>query len=285
VVQPLLDSRPEALDPTVRRVIEGARAFSATDTFRAQYKLREAQARHASLWSQVDLLLLPTAPRHPRFDEVAADPIGVNAQLGTYTNFVNLLRWCALALPAGDTADGLPFGVTFIAPGNADAALARFGVLWQAARAQPLGATGAAFLTAAPQAWPATEPVLPLAVVGAHLSGLPLNGQLLERGATLAQATRTAPHYRLYALPGTTPPKPGLVRSAEGGGAIEVEVWNLPLREVGSFLALIPAPLGLGSLELADGRSVHGFLCESHALAGAQEITALGGWRAYLATR
>jgi len=285
VVQPLLDSRPEALDPTVRRVIEGARAFSATDTFRAQYKLREAQARHAAMWQQVDLLLVPTAPRHPRFEEVAADPIGVNAQLGTYTNFVNLLGWCALALPAGDTAEGLPFGVTFIAPGNADAALARFGVLWQAACAQPLGATGTAFAAAAPAGWPATEPVLPLAVVGAHLSGLPLNGQLLERGATLAQATRTAACYRLFALPGTTPRKPGLVRSAQGGAAIEVEVWNVPQRAVGSFLALIPAPLGLGSLELADGRRVHGFLCESHALAGADEITRLGGWRAYLATR
>ena len=129
--------------------------------------------------------------------------------------------------------------------------------------------------------------MLALAVVGAHLSGLPLNGQLLERGATLAEATHTAPRYRLYALPGTTPPKPGMVRAADGdpGAAIELEVWNLPQRALGSFLALIPAPLGLGSIELADGRWVHGFLCESRALVGAQEITALGGWRAFLASR
>ena len=287
VVQALLDSDPDAFDPTVRRVIEGAKAFSATDTFRAQYKLRAAQQTQARLWQQVDLLMTPTAPRHPSFEQVAADPVGVNAQLGAYTNFVNLLGWSALALPSGDTAEGLPFGVTFIAPGNADAALARLGMAWQAASAQPLGATGAALDAAPPLRWPANEPTLALAVVGAHLSGLPLNGQLLERGATLAEATRTAPRYRLYALPGTVPPKPGLVRSADTdpGAAIEVEVWQVPQRALGSFLALIPAPLGLGSIELADGRWVHGFLCESRALVGAQEITALGGWRAYLASR
>jgi allophanate hydrolase len=125
---------------------------------------------------------------------------------------------------------------------------------------------------------------MPLAVVGAHLSGLPLNGQLIERGATLMQATTTSPHYRLYALPGTTPPKPGLQRVAEGGAAIEVEVWSVPQATVGSFLASIPSPLGLGSIELADGRHVHGFVCEAFALAGARDITALGGWRAYLAS-
>ncbi len=272
VVRQLLEEQPEALDPTVRRVIERASGFSATDAFSAQYRLKEAQAALAALWSQVDLLMVPTAPGHPRFAEVDADPIGANARLGTYTNFVNLLGWCALALPAGTTARGLPFGVTFIGPGGLDAALARFGQHW-------LGEPPAA----AP--WPATEPTMPIAVVGAHLSGLPLNGQLVERGAVLLEATTTAPDYRLYALPGTVPPKPGLVRSAEGGAAIALEVWAMPQRAVGSFLALIPPPLGLGSVQLADGRHVHGFLCEPHALAGAQEITALGGWRAYLACR
>ena len=285
VVQALLERDPGAFDPTVRSVIEVANQFNATDAFRAQYALRDAQRDTAALWKDIDLLMVPTAPAHPKHSDIDADPLGANALLGTYTNFVNLLGWCALALPAGFTQSGLPFGVTFIAPGAADAALARFGQGWEASLKLPLGATGRAFSDATdlPAAWPASQPTLHIAVVGAHLSGLPLNGQLTERGATLREATHTAPNYRLYALPGTTPPKPGLQRVAGGDGAsIAVEVWDLPLAEVGSFLALIPAPLGLGSVTLADGRSVHGFVCEAQALDGARDITAFGGWRAFL---
>jgi allophanate hydrolase len=270
----VFEQQPEAMDPTVRRVIARALGFSATDTFEALYRLREWQQQLRSLWDSVDVLLVPTAPTHPTFAEIDADPVGVNARLGTYTNFVNLLGWCALALPAAPTSAGLPFGITFIARGGFDAALA------QAARGWSQDAPPA-------PAWlrpPAVQTTLALAVVGAHLSGLPLNGQLRERGATLLQATTTAPAYKLYALPGTTPPKPGLLRSAEGGAAIALEVWAMPMEAVGSFLALIPPPLGLGSIELADGRWVHGFLCEAHALADARDITSFGGWRAYLAS-
>jgi len=288
VVQTLMARDPGAIDPTVRRVIEVAISFSATDAFRAQYALKDAQRDTAALWSDLDVLMVPTAPTHPTHADIDSDPLGANALLGTYTNFVNLLGWCALALPAGFTASGLPFGVTFIAPGAADAALARFGRGWEAGVRLPLGATGRAHETATetPVAWPASHATLPIAVVGAHLSGLPLNGQLTERGATLREATTTAPHYRLFALPNTTPPKPGLQRASahESGAAIAVEVWNMPLDAVGSFLALIPPPLGLGSLELADGRHVHGFVCEAHALVGARDITEFGGWRAFLAS-
>ncbi len=272
-VKDLLAAQPESFDPTVRRVIEGARRFSATDTFEAMHRLRAMQQSLRGLWEQVDTLMVPTAPGHPTFAQVDADPLGVNALLGTYTNFVNLLGWCALALPAGRTSAGLPFGVTFIAPAAHDVALLGLGRRWQDA---PNAAT--TLLT------PATTPTLPIAVVGAHLSGLPLNGQLRERGATLRESTHTAARYRLYALPGTTPPKPGLQRCAEGGAAIELEVWDMPMAALGSFLALIPAPLGLGSVELSDGRQVHGFLCEAHALAGARDISSFGGWRAYLAS-
>jgi allophanate hydrolase len=270
-------------------VIEPAPTFSATDAFRAQYVLRDAQRNLAALWQDVDLLMVPTAPGHPTHADVDADPLGANALLGTYTNFVNLLGWCALALPCGFTERSLPFGVTFIGPGAADAALARFGAGWAASLVLPLGATGrpddAIAAADAPVRWPASRPTLPIAVVGAHLSGLPLNGQLIERGAILREATQTAPHYRLYALPGTSPPKPGMQRvgASQAGASIEVEVWELPISEVGSFLALIPPPLGLGSVELADGRWVHGFVCEAHALAGARDVTAHGGWRAFLA--
>ena len=286
VVQPLMDRDPGALDDTVRQVIARADEFSATDAFRAQYALREAQRDSAALWQQVDLLMVPTAPTHPTHAAIDFDPLGANALLGTYTNFVNLLGWCALALPAGFAEHGLPFGVTFIAPGAGDAALARFGQAWEARQQPPLGATGRAYRASTAEAdapWPASTATLSIAVVGAHLAGLPLNHQLIERGATLREATRTAPNYRLFALPNTTPPKPGLLRVSSGGSSIAVEVWDVPITEVGSFLALIPPPLGLGSLELIDGREVHGFICEAHALAGARDITALGGWRAFLA--
>ncbi|MDH3209644.1 MAG: amidase family protein, partial [Burkholderiaceae bacterium] len=285
VVQTLLESDPAAFDPTVRRVIEAARAFSATDAFRGQYTLRAARRDTATLWQQVDLLMVPTAPGHPRHTDVDADPVGTNSTLGTYTNFVNLLGWSALAVPYGFTPGGLPFGVTFIAPGASDAALARFGHAWQAQLALPLGATPRK-LSAQDSvvAWPASTATLPLAVVGAHLSGQPLNGQLVERGATLREATRTAPHYGLFALPGTSPPKPGLLRVASGGSAIELEVWDMPVTELGSFLALIRAPLGLGSVELADRQWVHGFLCESHAVTTARDVSSFGGWLAYLSS-
>jgi allophanate hydrolase len=284
-VQTLLDDNPGALDPTVAAVIAKARLFSAVDSFRAQYTLQAARQKLAALWQDVDLLMVPTAPRHPSFADLAADPVGANALLGTYTNFVNLLGWCALALPSGQAGPGLPFGVTFIAPAHADAALARWGVAWQATTGLPLGATGrAASAATGTLRWPASQTTLPLAVVGAHLSGLPLNGQLLERGAVLRQATYTAPKYRLYALPGTTPPKPGLVRVAEVGASLAVEVWDMPMDQLGSFLALIPQPLGLGSLELLDGSHVHGFLCEAIALQGARDISNFGGWRAFLAS-
>jgi allophanate hydrolase len=285
VVQALLERDPDAIEPTVRRVIEKAIGLSATDTFRAQYALRAAQRDTAALWQQVDLLMVPTASNHPSFAQLDADPVGANARLGRYTNFVNLLGWCALALPTGFTEQGLPSGATFIAPAHADAALARFGAGWQAAAALPLGATGRPYADSLSVQWPASEATLPLAVVGAHLSGMPLNGQLTERGASLREATTTAPRYRLHALAGTVPPKPGLQRVGEGGAAIAVEVWNVPLQQIGSLLALIPAPLGLGSLELADGSQVHGFICEGHALASATDITSYGGWRAYMAAQ
>ncbi len=270
-VRAMFETQPEAMDITVRRVIARAGAFDAAQAFEGQYRLQAMRRQLAALWTQVDALLVPTAPMHPRFDEVDADPIGVNATLGTYTNFVNLLGWSALAVPAAPTASGLPFGVSLIGPAAADVALQGLGRRWMgAAPPSPLLRR------------PAVRRSLPLAVVGAHLSGLPLNGQLTERGAVLLEATKTAPAYRLHALPGTVPPKPGLQRVGDGGAAIELEVWAMPIEAVGSFLALVPPPLGLGSIELADGRHVHGFLCEAHALAGAADISAFGGWRAYL---
>ena len=285
VAQILLDT-PALVDPTVRRVIEAAQQFSATDAFTAQYELKALQRQLLGLWDRVDALLVPTAPGHPTLAEVEADPIGANAALGRYTNFVNLLGWSALALPAGRTEAGLPFGVTFIAAGGLDAALVGLGLQWQHKLVRPLGAAAATepANSSFPMKSPQSQATVLLAVVGAHLSGMPLNRQLTERGARLALVTTTAAHYRLFALPNTQPPKPGLLRVAEQGSAIAVEVWHMPTTELGSFLALIPHPLGLGQLELADGRWVTGFICESHALQGALDITSFGGWRAYVQT-
>ena len=289
VVQALFDHQPEALDATVQRVIARASEFDAASAFRARYLLEDLRRQLAPLWHQIDVLMVPTTPTCPTRAAVAAEPVLRNSELGRFTNFVNLLGQAALALPSGASASGLPFGVTFIAPGGSDAALVDLGLRWEAARAQPLGCRlrPATPADRALQAGPAAAATLALAVVGAHLAGMPLHGQLVERGCRLRSATSTAAQYRLYALPGTSPPKPGLARVLVGetGQAIELEVYDMPIAALGSFLALIPPPLGLGSVQLVDGTWVKGFICEGAGLAGATDISAFGGWRAYLASQ
>ena len=282
-IRAFFDTQPQALDATVRAVIGRAREFSATDAFAAQYRLAELARAAAALWTQVDALLVPTAPTIYRIAEVQADPIALNSRLGTYTNFVNLLDMVALAVPDALRADGLPFGITLIGPAWSDRALAALGARWQRATGLPLGATAYPQPSAAaPAAGGARAGCVRVAVVGAHLTGMPLNGQLTERGAARVALTTTAPRYRLHALADTVPPKPGLQRVA-GGTAIEVEVWEMPLAHFGSFVAAVPPPLAIGSLELADGTWVKGFVCEPHALVGAPDISHFCGWRAYLA--
>ena len=287
VMQALMARQPEAIDPVVRQVVQAATAHDATSAFRARYALETLRQQVAPMWRDIDVLMVPTAPTCPTRAAVAAEPVLRNSELGRYTNFVNLLGMAALALPAGPSRSGLPFGITLIGPGGSDAALADFGLRWQAGSGLSLGATGRLPTEADLQATrlPASTPTLKMAVVGAHLSGMPLHGQLVERHCRLVAATHTAPHYRLYALPGTVPPKPGLARVPDGGGAIALEVYEMPLDAVGSFLALIPPPLGLGSVELADGSWVKGFICEPEGLRGAQDISHHGGWRAYIAER
>jgi len=226
--------------------------------------------------------VVPSTPTIHTQAAVAAEPVLLNTQLGTYTNFVNLMDGCALALPTGFRGDGLPTGVTLIAPAWHDIALLDFGRRWQRAHPWPLGVSGR-LPSPPPQRAAAPGPAtVRLAVVGAHLSGMPLNYQLTERAAVFVEATQTADDYRLYALPGTVPPKPGLIRGVDGA-AIQVELWDMPVEAFGSFVALIPAPLGIGTLQLADGREVKGFICESWAATGALDITHFGGWRAYMA--
>ena len=290
-VQTLMAQQPEAVDPTVRQVISAARNHDAVAAFNARYALETLRHQIAPLWQTIDVLMVPTAPTCPTRAAVAAEPILRNSELGRFTNFVNLLGQAALAVPSGFCSSGLPFGVTFIAPGGNDAALVALGAQWEAARALPLGCNlrPANSADTALHTLPASAPTLALAVVGAHLQGMPLHGQLVERGCRLLARTTTSAHYRLFALPDTTPPKPGLARTGPAdtvpGVAIAVEVYEMPQAALGSFLALIAPPLGLGSVQLADGNWVKGFVCEGAGLQGATDISHFGGWRAWLAQR
>jgi allophanate hydrolase len=278
------EARPEALHPVTREVIAAATRYSAADAFEAQYRLAALKRATASVWHRIDVLALPTAGSLYTIAAVEADPIRLNANLGRYTNFVNLLDLAAIALPSGFRPDGLPFGITLVAPALTDACLCELGERYQRATGLHLGACDAR-LPAAILAGdrPSMRDTVRVAVVGAHLSGGSLNRQLTERGATLARVCRTAAAYRLHALSGTEPPKPGLVRG--GTAAIEVEVWEMPVEQFGSFVATIPAPLCIGTLELEDGEEVKGFLCEAYAIRDARDISSYGGWRKFLAAR
>lgn len=279
-----LDRRPDAVLPVVREIIAGADRYTAADVFAADYRLRALRRAIEPLWRDLDCLLTPTIARPYTRAAVLADPIALNSRLGHYTNHMNLLDLCAVAVPAGFLPSGLPLGVTLQAPAGHDRALLALADRLHRALNITVGAAGLPLAHTPPFDAGGSAETLDLAVCGGHMQGLPLNHELTTRGARLIERTHTAPGYRLYALAGFNPPRPGLVRDP-GGGTIEVEVWRLPLAEVGGFLAGVPAPLAIGTLELADGRAVKGFLCEPAALAGAQDITAHGGWRAWLAAR
>ncbi len=266
-----LDAHPQAGHPVTRQIIAGGALPSAAEAFKAQYTLLALRRRSEQAWEAVDLIVTPTAGTIYPIDAVDADPITLNSNLGYYTNFVNFFELTGVAVPAGFRDDGLPFGVTLVGQQGTERALLGIAARLQPASVGTLGAT--------------SQPVpgyLAIAVCGAHMSGLPLNGQLTSRGAHHLATTRTAASYRLYALAGPPPQRPGLVRVTHGGAAIDVEVWALPQAEVGSFLAGIPRPLGLGTVELADGSFVCGFLCEAYAIEAAVDITGCGGWRGYL---
>jgi allophanate hydrolase len=274
---------PGAMHEVVRAIICGADRIDAASTFKAFYRLAELVRAAETEWAKMDVLLLPTTGTIYRIDEVLADPMRLNANLGLTTNFVNLMDLSALAVPAGFRANGLPFGVTLIARAFEDGRLAAIGdKLHSALPGATMGAGGVPLPDSSMAAPAARTDLYRIAVVGAHLSGQPLNSQLVERHARFVETTRTGFGYSFYALPATVPPKPGLVFDGVGRGGIEVEVWEMDAAAFGSFVGLIPAPLGIGTLTLADGSAVKGFLCEAHAVAGAEDITSFGGWRAWL---
>jgi allophanate hydrolase len=283
-IEPFLGGHAADINPVVERIISGGRKYSAVDAHRASYRLQELQRAAKTEWEKMDLLCLPTTGTQFTLDEIAAEPVARNTNLGYYTNFVNLLDLAAVAVPAG-FAGHLPFGVSLIAPSFSDLALLRLADRLHRSLNNTVGGLLAplACTPALPEV-ERPEGYVTIAVVGAHLSGQPLNWQLTNRGGWLERAAKTAPDYRLYALPGTTPLKPGLLRDPGfRGPGIELEIWMLPASQYGSFVAAIPAPLGVGTVTLENGGSVQCFLCENYALAGARDITDFGGWRAFLA--
>jgi allophanate hydrolase len=286
VVEQLLQRDPQAIQAVLASILSGASKYDAVDTFKFEYRRADLARRINNALAPFAALIVPTTPTIYTIQQVMDDPIQLNSRLGTYTNFTNLADLSALALPAAFREDGLPAGITLIAPAWHDRALAQIGRRWQQYVGLTLGATGRP-LDSVPEETTAASPALSLvrlAVVGAHLTGMPLNHQLTSRNAAFVERCRTASTYQLYALANTTPPKPGLVKAVTAGAPIEVELWDVPTEHFGSFVAEIPSPLGIGSLELEDGRVVKGFICEPIGLQGARDITAFGGWRAYLAS-
>jgi len=265
-IRQFITDHPHALHPVTGRIIGGAKSISAVDAFEAIYKLAEIRRATEREWERMDFMLLPTAGTHYTHAEVEAEPIAANTNLGYYTNFVNLLDLSAIAIPAGTRGGEMPFGVQLIGPAWSENALI---------------ATAARFSGEAYQTPYCPAGYVALAVCGAHLRGEPLNHQLTDAGAFLIEACRTSPDYRLYALRGTVPAKPGLAFSRAGGARIEIEVWAVPDSRFGAFVAAVPPPLGIGTCTLESGRQVKSFICEPWALSDADEITHLGSWRAF----
>lgn len=277
---------PDSFHPVTRAIVENGKNYDAADVYAATYRLADLARRAQGVWDDIDAMMLPTSGSMYTVAEVEADPIQLNSNLGYYTNFVNLLDLAAIAVPAGFAANGRPFGITLVGPAFDDARLGDIGGLLHRHTGGTMGATGVKL----PQTPDVRHPADPdddavlIAVNGAHMRGLPLNQQLIDLDAKFVREDTTAPEYRLYALEGFLPVRPGMVRvpPGESGASIPVEVWALPSRNVGKFLTRIPAPLGLGTLELESRETVKGFLCESAATRSAKDITDHGGWRAYL---
>ncbi|MDX2203015.1 MAG: allophanate hydrolase [Hyphomicrobiaceae bacterium] len=282
----IMETRAGDLHPVTRAVIEKAKSFSAADAFAGRYRLEELKRTAERMMAGLDGLMVPTAPIIPTVAELAADPIGPNMRLGTYTNFVNLLDMCGIAVPGPMRKDGLPAGITLLGARGRDAALASIGRAFHHKAAKSMGATGRPL--PAPRALPAAAPpgMIEIAVVGAHLSGMALNHEVRNLGGVFVRAAETEACYELYALPGGPPKRPGLIRVAAGTGhAIATEVWAMPADGFGRFVAGIPAPLGIGTLQLGDGTRPKGFLCEAEAVRGARHISSYGGWRAFIAAQ
>lgn len=283
VIDDLLATNPDAIHPVTRKIITHAESMSAADAFKGIYRLADLKREAEPLLAGLDMLCVPTIPTFYSVADLEADPVTPNSNNGTYTNFVNLLDMCAIAVPTAPRGDGRPGSVTLIAQAGKDAAIAAVARGFEAGCSRPMGAT--AHPIATPTALPeGSSDQIELAVCGAHMTDLPLNWQLTDLGATFVRTAETSASYKFYALAGGPPSRPGLIRDETAGcGAIALEVWSLPKAAFGAFMGGIPAPLGIGTIELSDGAIVKGFLCEASGIKGATDITRLGNWRSFLA--
>jgi allophanate hydrolase len=285
VIRDLLASAPDAIHPVTREITAAGARLTAADTFAALYRLQGLRRVAERTFVDIDALVLPTAPTAYTTAQVLANPVELNSRLGTYTNFVNLLDLCGLALPAAIKSNGVPFGITLLAPAGRDALLASIGRVFHADTGLTMGAKREAQPPLAALPTRETPDDIPIAVAGAHLSGMALNRELTALGGRLLETAMTAPDYQLYALP-TVPPKPGMLRVEAGSGtSIALEVWMLSAAGFGKFVAAIPAPLSIGTVRLVDGREVKGFLVEPAAISSARDISSFGGWRAFMAEK
>ena len=278
-----IEQRPADVNPVVAGIINGARGKTAVDAFRAEYHMQHCRNAARSVLSDVDFLLTPTAPGAWTIADVLADPVTLNSRMGYYTNYLNLLDMCGIAVPAGKLQSGVGFGVTLIAAAFEDQKLLSYAHQWQQARQLPVGIGMTPPLPTA--AAVNVDNTIAVAVCGAHLSGMALNWQLTERGGKLLYAGHSSAKYCLYALAGGPIARPGMVRDASNGTAIEIEVWSVPRSEFGDFVANIPQPLGIGKVETSTGEWVCGFICEDYGLEGATDITHFGGWRGYMKSK
>ena len=279
----LIEQQPDAVLPVIKAVLEKAPGTTAVQLFQAEYRLQQLKAVCDRIMAKVDCVLTPAYPRPVTLDELHAEPVKRNSDLGYYTNFMNMLDYAAVAVPAGVMQNGLPWGVTLFGRVFTDQYLLSLADMLQ--RQHGIALIGGQSITSPAPQNAARSDRARVVVCGAHLDGLPLNGQLRQRGGRLLEATRSAAHYKLYALAGGPPFRPGMVRVADEGVAIEVEIWEIPSSELGSFLTGIPAPLGLGKVQLADGSWETGFICEPYGLQGAVDISEYGGWRVYMKSR
>ncbi|MCD1638770.1 allophanate hydrolase [Pseudomonas stutzeri] len=279
----LIEQRPDAVLPVIKAVLEKAPGTTAVGLFRAQYRLQQLKAICDRIMAEVDCVLTPAYPRPVTLAELHAEPVKRNSDLGYYTNFMNMLDYAAVAVPVAVMHNSLPWGVTLFGRVFTDQYLLSLADALQ--RQTDLTLVGGNAITGPVPRNPARNDRANVVVCGAHLDGLPLNWQLRQRGGRLLEATQSSPDYRLYALAGGPLLRPGMVRVAEDGAAIAVEVWDIPSSELGSLLTGIPAPLGLGKVQLADGRWETGFICDAYGLDGAEDITRFGGWKAWLASR
>lgn len=282
-IEDLIENNPEALFPVTRDIVLPAKSIDAVTTFKKLYELQQLKKQADKILEQVDFILTPTIATTYRIDEINSDPVQLNSNLGYYTNFMNLLDYAAIAIPAGFNQAGMPFGVTLFNNAFGDYDLLKYAIEFLK---NSQGAMGATRFQWTPkdkkEIGNKSLGTIDIAVCGAHLSGMPLNHQLTENNAVLVKATKTAATYKLYALAGGPPYRPGLMKVSEDGAAIEVEVWRMPLTSFGEFMTGIPHPLGIGKALLEDGEEVNSFICEAYAIEDAEDITRFGGWRNYM---